>query len=96
MTFKPAIWFPVAVLMSFISLIGVVFAASQLQPELTAIPAALALGLGLWAERLRQAGGTSQPRGRLDALEAMVSELRGELNETHERLDVAERLLTEK
>jgi len=97
MTFKPAIWYPIAVVLSVINLVGVGFAA---EPWHAATHAALAVAFGLWAQRLRQGPGRRGPGGSelqagLEALEAEVSELRQELSETQERLDFAERLLAQ-
>jgi len=101
MTFKPAIWYPIAVVLSGLNLVGVGFAVGEPQPWHAGIHAVLALAFGLWAQRLRQA-----PRGNelqvsaevLDAIEAIegdVSKLRQELNETQERLDFTERMLAQ-
>jgi hypothetical protein len=102
MTFKPAIWFPIAVLLSIANLVGVGFAAEPLHAS---THAALALAFGLWAYRLRQGSGASELEVRLEELEAEVSrlgeievdvsKLRQELGEAQERLDFAERLLVQ-
>ena len=99
MTFKPAIWQPIAIVLSGINLAGVGFAAGAAEPWHAGAHAALAVVFGLWAQRLRQ----GQPpaltgddtQGRLDALEGEVSILRGELSEAQERLDFAERVLAQ-
>ena len=54
MTFKPAIWYPIAVVLSVINVLGVGFAARSAEPWHAAIHAVLALAFGLWAQRLRQ------------------------------------------
>jgi hypothetical protein len=95
MTFKPAIWYPVAVVLSVINLAGAGFAAGQAQPWHATVHAALALAFGLWAQRLRQGPGGSELPARLEAVEIEVSNLRQELSETQERLDFAERLLAQ-
>ena len=98
MTFKPAIWYPIAVVLSVINLVGAGFAAGQAEPGHATIHAALALAFGLWAQRLRRRpGGSELPAGleALEALEAEVSKLRQELSETQERLDFAERVLAQ-
>jgi uncharacterized membrane protein YhiD involved in acid resistance len=95
MTFKPAIWYPIAVVLSVINLLGVGFAAGQAQPWHAAIHAALALAFGVWAQRLRQSPGGSDLQARLEALEVEVSQLRPELSEMQERLDFAERVLAQ-
>jgi hypothetical protein len=103
MTFKPAIWLPIAVVLSVINLVAVGFAAGAAEPWHAGAHAALALAFGLWAQRLRKGPGGSDLQARLEgleaevsrlgALEAEVSELRRELSEAQERLDFAERLL---
>jgi hypothetical protein len=95
MTFKPGIWYPIAVVLSVVNLLGAGFAAGQAQPWHATIHAALALAFGLWAQRLRQGPGGSEVPARLEALEVEVSKLRQELSETQERLDFAERLLAQ-
>jgi uncharacterized membrane protein YhiD involved in acid resistance len=95
MTFKPAIWYPIAVVLSVINLAGAGFAAGQAQPWHATIHAALALAFGLWAQRLRQRPGGSELQAGLEALEVEVSKMRQELSETQERLDFAERLLAQ-
>jgi hypothetical protein len=99
MTFKPAIWYPIAVLLSVVNLAAVGFTAGPAQPVHATAHAALALAFGVWALRLRQ-GPRDGPRenelpARLEAIEVEVSELRRELGETQERLDFAERLLAQ-
>jgi len=101
MTFKRAIWYPIAVVLSVINLAGAIAFAAQ--PWHAGIHAALAVAFGLWAQRLRQGPGGSELQGpagseleaRLEAFEAEVSKLRRELSETQERLDFAERLLAQ-
>jgi len=98
MTFKPAIWFPIAVVLSVVNVVGAGFAAGQAEPLHATIHAALALAFGVWAQRLRlRPGGSELPTGleALEALEAEVSKLRQELSETQERLDFVERLLAQ-
>ena len=95
MTFKPAIWYPIAVGLSVINLAAVGFAAGSAEPWHATAHAALALAFGFWAQRLRQGTGGSEPQARLEALEAEVSKQQQELSETQERLDFAERLLAQ-
>jgi len=95
MTFKPAIWRPIAVVLSVINVVAVGFAARSAEPWHAAIHAALALALGLWAQHLRQGPAGSEGEARLEVLEAEVSNLRQELSEIQERLDFAERLLAQ-
>ena len=60
MTFKPALWQPIAVVLGAVNLVAVGFAAGDAEPWHAGIHAALALAFGLWAQRLRQ----GQGRGR--------------------------------
>jgi hypothetical protein len=99
MTFKPALWQPIAIILSAVNLVAVGFAAGAAEPYHAAIHAGLAVGFGLWAQRLRQrrALGEGDTReDRLDAIEAELSGVRGELGEIQERLDFAERLLAQR
>jgi len=103
MTFKPALWYPITAVLSILNLVGVGFAAGSAEPWHAAIHATLALGFGLWAQRLRQRTGANELQGpgrnevqdRLEALEGDVGRVRQELSETQERLDFAERLLAQ-
>ena len=95
MTFKRAIWYPIAIVLSVINLVGVGFAAGEPQPWHAALHATLALAFGLWAQRLRQGPGGSELQAPLEGLEAEVDALRAEVAELHERMDFAERLLAQ-
>lgn len=97
MTFKPAIWYPIAVTLSVINLVGLGLAVRPGEPWHAATHAVLALAFGLWARRLRPGTGTSgsEHQARLEALEAEVSRQQRELTEAQERLDFAERLLAQ-
>jgi hypothetical protein len=98
MTFKRAIWYPIAIVLSAINLVAVGFAAGEPQPWHAGIHAALAVAFGLWAQRLRQRLRENELQTPLEVLEAAealeveVGKLRQELGETQERLDFAERV----
>jgi hypothetical protein len=107
-TFRPAIWYPIAVGLSVVNLGAVGFAARAAEPIHATTHAVLAVVLGLWAQRLRRPGAAHPPRpaaapdsieqpfqAHLDAIESDMGALRQELNETQERLDFAERLLAQ-
>lgn len=105
MTFKPAIWYPIAVVLSALNLVGAGYALRPPEPLHAATHVVLALAFGLWARRLRQSSGGSENEARLeasenadrlDALDAEVIQLRQQLSEAHERLDFAERLLAQR
>lgn len=102
MAFKSTTWYPIAVVLSVVNLVGAGFAVGQGQSEHAAVHAALAVAFGLWAKRLRPRRGDSEAPDRLEdrfdrleALEGEVSKLRQELTETQERLDFVERLLAQ-
>jgi len=96
MTFKPAIWRPIAYGLSAVNLVGVGLAAAAAESWHAGIHAGLALVFGLWAERLRR--GRPAELGaeeRLQAIEGDLMDLRRELTEAQERLDFSERLLAQ-
>lgn len=99
MTFKPSIWYPIALIATAINLVGI-GAAWPAEPVHASVHVVLALAFGFWARRLRLASSPapssqSELPGRLEALDAEVTRLREELTETQERLDFAERLLAQ-
>jgi hypothetical protein len=96
MTFKPAIWRPIAAVLSVANLVAVGFAAGSAEPWHATLHAGLALAFGAWAQRLGRgpAPALAQPEGRIDELAAEVDQLRGELAEAQERLDFTERVLS--
>lgn len=95
MTFKPGIWYPIAIVLSVGNLAGVGFAAAAAEPWHATIHATLAVVCGLWAHRLRRSPGGGDLQARFEALEAEVGRLGQELSETQERLDFAERVLAQ-
>ena len=99
MTFKPAIWRPISIVLSVINLVAAGFAAGSAEPLPAGVHVALGLAFGFWAKRLREAAGGlelgPELQPRLEALEFEVSDLRRELNETQERLDFTERMLAQ-
>ena len=93
MTFKPAIWRPIAFGLSVVNLVAVGFAAGSAEPWHAAVHAALALAFGSWAQRMQLGAGGSERQARLEDIEAEIGNLRQELSEAQERLDFAERVL---
>ncbi len=94
-------------MLSVINLVAVGFAAGSADPWHATGHTALALAFGLWAQRLHPGPGGSERQARLEGLEAEmsnrlegleaeVSSLGGELGDTQERLDFAERLLAQR
>lgn len=98
MTFKPALWYPIAVVLSVLNVAAGWFAAQSAEPLHASTHAALAVAFGLWAQHLRQArrqDRRSDLQAGLESLEVEVGALRQELSEVQERLDFAERMLTQ-
>jgi hypothetical protein len=95
MTFKSARWYPAAVVLSGLNLVGVGAAAASAEPWHAAIHATLALAFGLWAQRLRRSPAPLEGQDRLDLLDGEVGDLRRELSEIQERMDFAERVLAQ-
>lgn len=96
MTFKPALWRPIAFGLSALNLVAVGFAAGAAEPWHAAVHAGLAMAFGSWAQRLKRAPGGADRDERLEMLEDDMSEMRRELTEAQERLDFAERLLAQR
>lgn len=105
MTFKPALWRPIAVVLSAINLVGVGVAAGAAEPWHAAVHAVLALAFGLWAQRLGRAPSGSelarmqqqleQQTAALEDAQATLANQSGQLAELHERVDFAERVLAQ-
>jgi len=95
MTFKSPLWFPIAVILSGANLASVWFAARPGEPWHAAGHAALAVAFALWAQRLRRGPRVQELPAGLETLELDVGDLRRELSETQERLDFAERMLSQ-
>jgi len=100
MQFKPALWFPIAVILAAGNLIAVPIYAAE--PWHSFAHGAVGVLFAMWAQRLKQrrdverkaveAGGGE----RVDVLEDEMTKLRQELNDAQERLDFTERMLTQK
>jgi hypothetical protein len=101
MTFKPKLWYPIALVLSALNLVAVGFAAGEAQGWHAGVHATLALAFGLWAQRLRgrRPGGAELDEDRLEALEALETEvgrLSQDMSEMQERLDFTERVLAQR
>jgi membrane protein implicated in regulation of membrane protease activity len=95
MRFKPAIWFPIAIILSAVNVAAVGFAARDAEPLHAGIHAALAVAFALWAQRMQRRSSGSETQADMQALGGEVDTLRQELAEAHERLDFAERVLAQ-
>ena len=95
MTFRPATWFPIAVVLSAVNLGAVWFAAIPGQPLHATTHAVLAVAFGLWAQRLRRQPRIFALEAELDAMQLEANTMRQELGEAQARLDFAERMLAQ-
>jgi hypothetical protein len=95
----PRIWYPVAVIGCVLNAVAFAFAVLPAEPWHAAVHATLAVAFGLWAQHLK-----ARPRaGELDrgnetefgAILDEVGALRRELSELQERMDFAERVLSQ-
>ena len=96
MTFKPAIWRPIALGLAVLNVVATGFAANAAEPVHAATHAGLALLFGYWASHLKRRAPTAGRDAGLDALGGEVDDLRRELGEAQERLDFAERMLAQR
>lgn len=99
MALNPRIWFPIAVLGCLVNVVGAAFALGPAEPWHPALHAALAVAFGVWAQhlrtRLRPNVQQREDEPEVAALRDEVGLLRRELSELQERMDFAERLLTQ-
>lgn len=106
MRFKPKTWFPIATFLSAANIVSVWVAAAPGEPLHATIHAALGVAFGVWAHRLLlrkrgvlldtgQAQLAAPVQEQIEAFDAEMGLLRQELAETQERLDFAERMLTQ-
>jgi len=95
MTVKPGVWFSIAVVLGLINLAGAGYAVGAAEPRHAALHVVLTAVCGVWARRVWRGRGGAERQARVDTLEAEVGDLRRELSETQERLDFAERMLTQ-
>ena len=95
MTFKPAIWHPIAIALSSINLVGIGMAAGAGEPVHASVHVVLALAFGYAARYLRPGLAGGQGQAQLESVEAEIGDLRQALIEAQERMDFAERLLAQ-
>ena len=104
MTFKPAFWRPIAIILSIVNIAGVVQALGAGEPMHAAGHVIVGLGLAAWIRRLneraRETRGEriagSDQQTQIEGLENDLDQLRRELTETQERLDFAERMMAQR
>ncbi len=103
MALNPRIWYPIAVGATVLNVVSAAFFTGAH----AGAHAVLAVGFGVWAQRLRQraasgapqsieSGTTQQLQEGFEALEGEVTRLRQELVETQERVDFVERVLAQR
>jgi Tfp pilus assembly protein PilO len=106
MKFTSITWQRVAVVASALNLAGAGFAIAGGESWHAAAHVVLAVGFGLWAQRIGQRRHEDEirtevqdtlqsPLERLQSLEAEVGRMQQELYEVQERLDFTERVLTQ-
>ena len=103
MASKTRVWNAVLAVLSAGNLASIWFAAQQGEPWHATIHGALALGFGLWAQsrvrleetRWRTGALETGSDGETAVLRDEVGDVRRELSEMQERLDFAERLLSQ-
>jgi hypothetical protein len=105
MTAKPGLWRSIALALTGINVAGLGYAAALGEPWHAATHAALTLVFGWWAHRLWQGPGGSefarvkqeleQQAGALEEARNALASQSAELMELQERVDFAERLLTQ-
>lgn len=98
MTFRAAIWQPIAVALAAINLVGLGLAVGAAEPAHMTVHAVLAGVFGLAAWRIRPGSGRErqeESQAGLEDVEAELGHLRQELIETQERLDFTERILAQ-
>ena len=95
MTFRPAIWHPIAIAVSSLNLVGIGLAAGAGQPVHASVHVVLALAFGFAARHLRPGLAAGQGQAQLESVEGEIGDLRQALIEAQERTDFAERLLAQ-
>ncbi len=98
MTLNPRIWYPITVVGALVNVAGFAFAAGSGEPWHAALHAALGAGLAVWAQHLkaRRSGGLGSGNDTdLANLRDDVGDLRREVSELQERMDFAERVLSQ-
>ena len=93
MTFKSRWWYPTALALAAINLVGGVVAAAQGEPMHAGVHGVFTFAFWEWAQRLRARRLPTTPDDRMSAVEGEVSDLRSQVAELTERLDFAERIL---
>jgi hypothetical protein len=93
MTFKPAVWRPIALVVSALNLAGAGFAIAGAEPLHASVHVGVALALGFWAQRLGRRSTAREQDADLGELEADMGDLRGDLGDAQERMDFIERVL---
>ena len=99
MALNPRIWYPIAAVGFVVNVVGAAFAVNPADPWHAGIHATLAVAFGVWAQHLkvrkRAAAMESGDEPEIAVLRDDIGELRRELSELQERMDFAERLLSQ-
>lgn len=95
MRFVPGWWQSIALTLTGLNLAGAGFAAAIAEPFHAGAHVVVGLACGYWARWLGTRGRGPGDRDRIEMLEAELDRQRLELAEAQERLDFAERLLSQ-
>jgi hypothetical protein len=93
MTFKSRWWYPTALALAAINLVGGVVAAAQGEAMHAGAHGVFTFAFWEWAQRLRARRVPVSADDRMAAMEGEVGDLRSQVAELTERLDFAERIL---
>jgi len=101
MRFNPRIWTPIAQVLTAINVAAVYFAAREAEPAHAVLHAALGAACMFWAERLRARARRDRALAEEDfaqpeLMSGEMDQVRHELAEMQERLDFAERMLSQR
>lgn len=103
MSFNPAIWRPIAIIVSLLNVGGLVMALGAGEPAHAAGHVLVGVALVAWFRRMgeRAREDTTESIGgdrqaQIEGLEFEVDQLRRELTEAQERLDFTERMMAKR
>jgi len=99
MRFNPRVWTPIAQVLVAVNVAAIYFAAESAEPWHATLHGALGVACMFWAERLRARATRAlyeDDEAQPELMPGEVDHLRNELAEVQERLDFAERMLTQR
>jgi hypothetical protein len=100
MSFKRALWYPIAVIVAGLNVAGAVYAYVLDEPVHAFVHTAIVVTFGMAAlylrQRREQAPRAIERNDNVEMLQANLSQLESELQHTRERLEFADQLLKKK